>query len=166
MKLSKTGWNNVIIFTVMSMILLINLTNGRLFPNNDKSTANNERSILGEHAVILTLAINEQIFIERIGQTWRAKPVIISNQALEQMMLSWQQPAALEISAPTDIFNNTNNNAIIVTINIAGQELPTVLSLYPLEAQFLIYHHLDKKWLSLSAQLYQQLIPFHLTGSI
>lgn len=165
MKLSKTGWNNVIIFTVMSMILLINLTNGRLFPDNDKSTTNKERTILGEHAVILTLAINEQILIERIGQTWRAKPAIIFNQALEQMMLSWQQHAAIEVSAPTDILNNSNNNATIVTINLAGQEQPIVLSLYPLKDQFLIFHHPDKKWLSLPAQLYPQLIPFHLTGS-
>lgn len=158
MKLSKTGWNNVIIFTVMSMILLINLTNGKLFPDNT-STTTSERPLLGEHAVILTLAVNDQILIERIGQTWRAQPAMISGQTLEQMMHSWRQLSAVEIAAPTEV----GTNAMVVTINIAGQEHPTVLSLYPLYDQFLIYHHHDKKWLSLPAQLYPQLIPFNLT---
>ncbi len=161
MKLSKAAWNNVMIFSVLSMILIINLTNGKLFPGNDTNTAENERALINEHAVILTLAINQQILIERIGQTWRSQPAIISRQALEQMMFSWQQLSALEVTAPTDVTNSTN--PIIVTLNIAGQEQPAVLSLYPLKDQFLIYHHQDKKWLSLSAQLYQQLIPFNLT---
>ena len=163
MKLSKSGWNNVIIFSVLSMILIINLTNGKLFPDNDTSSAGNERALINEHAVILTLKINQQVMIERIGQTWRSQPATISRQALEQMMFSWQQLSVLEVTAPTDVTNSTN--PIIVTLNITGQEQPAVLGLYPLKDQFLIYHHQDKKWFSLSAQLYQQLIPFNLSGN-
>ena len=49
MKLSRTGWNNVIIFSVMIIILLINATNDRLFPEGDSV---NDKTILPEHSVI------------------------------------------------------------------------------------------------------------------
>ena len=72
MKLSRTGWNNVIIFSVMIIILLINATNDRLFPEGE---AANDKTLLPEHSVILTLAINfsdsRQLTFERVGRAWK-----------------------------------------------------------------------------------------------
>ena len=53
MKLSRAGWNNVIIFSVIIFILLINVTNKKLFSDNESSTSA-EKSILPEHSVILS----------------------------------------------------------------------------------------------------------------
>jgi len=55
MKLSRTGWNNVIIFSVMIIIIMINATNDKLFPEDAEQTAS--QTLLPEHSVILTLSI-------------------------------------------------------------------------------------------------------------
>ena len=95
MKLSRTGWNNVIIFSVMIIILLINATNDRLFPEGDSV---NDKTILPEHSVILTLVINfsdnRKLTFERVGRAWkmasRGLLVDLSNQQIDQLMLVWQ----------------------------------------------------------------------------
>jgi len=84
MKLSRTGWNNVIIFSVMIFILVINVTNKKLYSSDDNQS-DEQNTIFAKHAVILSLAVNQQVTIERIGRTWRATPAKISGQALEQM---------------------------------------------------------------------------------
>ena len=76
MKLSKTGWNNIIIFSVMLLILMINATNDKLFPDGESDNENKaEQLILPEHAVILALEIHyidhKKVLIERIGRRWQ-----------------------------------------------------------------------------------------------
>lgn len=159
-KLSKTGWNNVIIFAVMAFILLINATNKDVFSRNKTSTA--ETTILAEHAAILTLSINKQFTIERIGKTWRATPATIQGQALEQMMLAWQQSTGLVINAPEGIDRQL---ALVVSIELAGHNEATILSLHATDIELLIYNHQTQQWLSLPMQLYQQLLPTEIFAS-
>lgn len=159
MKLSRSGWNNVIIFSVMAMILLINVTNKQLFESDNNSDTLGEQIILGSDAVILTLAINDQLLIERIGRTWRATPENISGQLLEQMMFSWQQASGTTQLEPPQ---QDRQDAITVTINLAGQAQAQVLSLYPSQDMLLIYHHRQQQWFSLPIPLYRQLIPMTL----
>ena len=54
-KLSKTGWNNVIIFAVMGFILLINVTNNKIFLSDKNSDQN--IALVGQQNVILTLSM-------------------------------------------------------------------------------------------------------------
>ncbi len=155
MKLSRTAWNNVIIFSVMGLILLINLTN-----NDEQQTTNisvnNEMNILTEHQHILTLTINQELFIERIGKTWRATPAKLSGQALEQMIYAWQQSTGSTLStAPVVI----QENATKVTIDLAGEAEPLILSLYLANQQLLIFNHQNEMWLQLPQALYFQLLP-------
>jgi len=153
-KLSKTGWNNVIIISVMSFILLINVTSKNLF-SNDK-TDNSEVALLGEYNVILTLTINKQLVIERIGKTWRATPANISGQALEQMMLAWQQSTGVSVHSPDNIDQQL---ALIVNVELAGQTVPTLLSIHATDQELLVFNHLTEQWLSMPMQLYSQLLP-------
>jgi hypothetical protein len=153
-KLSKTGWNNVIIISVMSFILLINVTSKNIF-SNDK-VDNSEVTLLGEYAVILTLTINKQLVIERIGKTWRATPANINGQALEQMMLAWQQSIGASVHAPNDIDQQL---ALIVSVELAGQAEPTLLSIHATDQELLVFNHLTEQWLSMPMQLYSQLLP-------
>ena len=90
-KLSKTGWNNVIIFAVMGFILLINVVNKKVYSPEGESSDNSASqalAIIDPQQVILALTIENVVLVERIGRTWRANPANISGQALEQMMLS------------------------------------------------------------------------------
>ena len=103
-KLSKTGWNNVIIFAVMGFILLINATNKDVFSQRDKENSSmaKEQPLIGEEQVILTLLINNVIEIKRIGKSWQAVPAKINSQALEQMMMSWQKSVGTRLEeSPT-----------------------------------------------------------------
>jgi len=163
MKLSRTGWNNVIIFSVMTIILVINATNNKLFPN-EESENKAEQLILPEHSVILTLSIelskSQRVLFERIGRSWQltAKGVMLekTEQQIEQMMFAWQQSSGL-VQA-TDIVIDSAQG-IPVQIALAGHEQSKSFTLYPLDDQLLIYQHQEKLWLALPATLSQQLLP-------
>lgn len=156
MKLSRTGWNNVIIFSVMSMILLINQMDKHLFQSGSDVSSKGEILLVEQHGTILTLAVNQQIFIERIGRTWRAKPAKISGQSLEQMMLAWQDNSGIIIEEPEGL---KQQSGVVVTLELAGQQESIVMSLYPVKDQLLLYHHARDIWLSLPLPIYQQLLP-------
>ena len=102
MKLTRTGWNNVIIFSVILFILLINTTNNKLFPENENNTKS-QGTILPINSVILTLSIdsthNKQVLFERAGLSWQVttKGVILSfsDKEVEQVVAAWQQSEGL-----------------------------------------------------------------------
>jgi hypothetical protein len=159
-RLSKTGWNNVIIFAVLAFILLVNATNKNVFSSNQASSA--KLTILAESAVILTLTINQQININRIGKTWQATPAVIEGQALDQMMLVWQQIEGKPIQQPEYIDQQLG---LLIHIDIAGQKAPTVLSLYATDLELLIFNYQTEQWFTLPMQRYQQLLPAALFAS-
>ena len=154
-KLTKTGWNNVIIFAVMGFILVINLTNKKIFSdenvNNDQEVA-----LVGKQNVILTLNINNIVNIERIGRTWRAKPANISGQALAQMMMSWQQSTGEAMAQAPEI---DRQFSLDVKLDIAGEVEPLALNFYATEQQLLIFNQVSKQWLTMPIAMYGQLFP-------
>lgn len=161
MKLSKTAWNNVIIFSVMIIILLINSTNERLFP---EASNTNDELLLPEHSVVLTLSIalsNEtSIVFERIARAWKMTRqgvlLDLTNQQIEQLMLAWQQGSGLVQAA--DIIVD-GQKGVEVTLSLAGVEQEQKFTLYPLVDQLLVYNQQKKIWLALPAAMHHQLIP-------
>ena len=160
MKLSKTAWNNVIIFSVMIIILLINTTNERLFPQDQ----NNDKLLLPEHSVVLTFSVslenNSRIIFERVGRAWKMTSqgilLDITNQKIEQMMFAWQQSSGLVQAADIVIDGQVG---VKVEISLAGIEQPQQFTLYPLTDQLLVYNVQKKLWLALPAAMSHQLIP-------
>jgi len=161
MKLSKTAWNNVIIFSVMIIILLINSTNERLFPDNDNT---NDELLLPEHSVVLTLSIalpNEtSVAFERIARAWKmtSQGVIIdlTNQQIEQVMFAWQQSSGLVQAADIKVDGQVG---VEIELSLAGVEQEQKFTLYPLVDQLLVYNQRKKIWLALPAAMNHQLIP-------
>ena len=162
MKLSRTAWNNVIIISVMVIILLINVMNGRLFPSKNQVMSNDEGEhlILSAHAVILTLEVRDKFIIERAGQSWRIesqqKFVDAKQHVIEQMMLAWQRSSGL---LQADNLEVSGKTGIEVFINVAGTAATKMLTLYPLVDQLLIHDKQVNLWFALSPQLYRQLLP-------
>jgi hypothetical protein len=156
MKLSRTGWNNVIIFSVMAFILVINIANNKLFLSDDDTSSTTQSYILGEHATILTLSINPTIRIERIGKNWRSTPTILTEQALEQMMRSWHQNTGTIVNNPPEL---DQQMALVVNIELASQDAPQILQLYVTDTELLIYNQTTNVWLSLPTAIFSQLIP-------
>ena len=163
MKLSRTGWNNVIIFSVMTIILVINATNNKLFPNEDNEN-NSQRLILPQHGVILTLAIDlpdkQQVLFERAGRSWQltTKGLILAKteQQIEQMMFAWQHSSGLVQAAEIVI---DSDQRIVVQIALAGESQGRTFILYSLSDQLLVYQQRDDIWLALPATVAQQLLP-------
>lgn len=167
MKLSKSAWNNVIIFTVMIFILLINLTNDHLF----SESANNEKGehfLFSEHAVILTLTLTyispetsniKNINIARVGQSWKSSSTKLSLQAIEQLVQAWQQASGLIQADNIEITGLVETSAII---SLAGDNNEYLLTLYPLNDQLLIKreHKQQTLWFSLPVAMTERLIQF------
>tara|TARA_R110002167_G_scaffold34573_1_gene110243 strand:+ start:26196 stop:26690 length:495 start_codon:yes stop_codon:yes gene_type:complete len=161
MKLSKTAWNNVIIFSVMIIILLINSTNDRLFPEGNNT---NDELLLPKHSVVLTLSIalpNEtSIVFERVARAWQMTRqgvlLDLTNQQIEQLMLAWQQGSGLVQAADIII---DGQKGVEIILSLAGVEQEQKFTLYPLVDQLLVYNQQKKIWLALPAAMNHQLIP-------
>lgn len=165
MRFSRTAWNNVIIFSVMAYILVINVTSQKIFDrDNVNESSPQEISLVGNNAVILALTINDRVTIERVGQSWRANPEVISGQALEQMMMSWQSatayPAIPDQEEGIHVGDTPGVNR--VKVFLANQQQPIKLVLVPDLAQVLITSSEQSRPLSISVNIYRQLIPFEL----
>lgn len=152
-KLSRAGWNNVIIFSVMGFILLINA----IYDDADfKQVRNDAAELLPPYTVILSLTVNQQTHIERIGKSWRALPAVISGQPLEAMMQSWQQLTAVKIAQP-ELLNQ--QNMIMVSLVLAGQEQDEYFLLFPETDRLIIFKQSTQQYFQLPKPLYTQLIP-------
>jgi hypothetical protein len=161
-KLSKTGWNNVIIFSVMGFILLINATNKKIFSPDENMADTQTIALVGSQNIILTLGINNVVAVERIGRTWRATPAKISGQALTQMMMSWQQSSGEAMVQAPEI---DRQFSLDVTLDIAGQSQPLQLNFYATEQQLLIFNQTSQQWLVMPLAMYGQLFPQEIFSS-
>lgn len=158
-KLSKSGWNNVIIFAVMGFILLINVVNKKVYSpegENLEESANQALAIIGQNQVILALTVQNVVLVERIGRTWRARPASISGQALEQMMMSWQQSSGELMAQAPEI---DRQFSLDVQLDIAGVAEPLQLNVYATEQQLLVFNQSSQQWLALPIEIYGQLFP-------
>mgnify|MGYP001597891403 CR=1 FL=1 len=161
MKLSRTGWNNVIIFSVMIFILVINVTNKKLYLSGDQPDSE-QNTLFAQHAVILSLTVNQQITIERIGRTWRATPAKISGQALEQMMLTWHEIEGSIVTEPPEL---DRQMALHISVELAGNTQAQLLNLFITNNEILIFNHQNKRWLTFPLVIFSQLIPNELLAS-
>lgn len=171
MKLSRTGWNNVIIFSVMIMIILINATNNRLFPDGENETNTSaELPLLAQHSVVLTLSINKQVLFERMGKQWQMSPLMkntlptLTQQQIEQMVFAWQQTTGL---VQADEMVITGQQGITVVVETANSDHPQIFTLYPLIDQLLVKKQQTEQqavWLALPQALTAQLLPCCMTS--
>lgn len=161
-KLSKTAWNNVIIFSVMIIILFINGTNDRLFPADDNNA--DDALILPEHSVVLTLSITlpttATVNFQRVGKAWQMTSqgilLDLTNQQIDQLMYAWQQSSGL---VQADDMIVEGQAGIEVNISLAAVEQEQRFMVYPLVDQLLVYNVQKKLWLALPTAMSKQLIP-------
>ena len=154
-KFSRTGWNNVIIFSVMGFILLINATQKNVKPMIDNASKE-QLTLIPEYGVILSLTINQQTHIERIGQTWRSTPAVIEAQPLNAMMQVWHNVSAELIEPPENL---DKSQAIIVSLLLAGQQESEYFLLAQHDDQLIIFKQSTEQWLRLPSAIFYQLAP-------
>lgn len=86
-RLSQKAWNNVIIFAMLAMILMLNLSN---FKPDD---SNSPMLIIEEGGILLSLQLNQNV-IERAGKTWRFEGDTSAQASPEQLATlvdNWQR---------------------------------------------------------------------------
>ena len=121
MGLSRKGWNNVLIFACMGMIILFNLMNDKLVANAEGEVV----SILPEQSMILTLEY-PQFSVERLGTSWRVTP----GEKLEQDNVAPLIEAWLKLSGEVSVATS-EEEGFRVTLWLAGKEHPTKLWIQP-----------------------------------
>ncbi|NMP33093.1 hypothetical protein HII17_16160 [Thalassotalea sp. M1531] len=151
MRLSRAAWNNVIIFSVMGFILLINLTQR----SSDASNSSTQY-VIGENKVILTMNIDQQVTIERVGQSWRMQPERITPQLLEQMMRAWHQATGQVADLTID---RQQHSGLFISMVLADQQNIQMFTLYILDQQVVVHNHQTDTYLVLPAPMFNQLIP-------
>lgn len=142
-KLSKTAWNNVIIFSTLILIVLFNFSSNLL--NSNAEQHHTLTNLIPVERVITTIQY-EQAKVERIGQGWRVKFAQAQQTDLSQLVNHWMQ-ARIELfdtafDVPTDIST--------VKIWFAGQQ-------EPIEYTFLSLA--DKTLVKIDSRTYQLITP-------
>lgn len=157
-RLSKKGWNNVLIFSMLLMIMVFNGMHKKLGggASEDESVL-----LLPEDSLLLTLKFN-RVAIERIGQGWRANPSLdLDNQALSALMALWMGHKAQ--------LQQDDNEAKVITQGImpehfviatlAGKEDGAVYAFYPQLETVWIHDQQQSRWLKMSLESLHALIP-------
>lgn len=153
LKLTQRTWNNVLIFTMLGLILILNID---MF-KSDKPTA---RLIVPEGEYIISIQIN-QVVLEKAGPQWRISPIgmqpstMPNASQLQEIVKAWQQAYI----SPTDIeFDNEvfSTPSILVTLSLAGVNQPTVVALNIIENQ--LFFVIKKQIYALNSPTIKQLL--------
>ncbi len=118
-RLSQKAWNNVIIFSMLIMITVLNLD--RFGGGEDEGSTN----ILASGEIVLSLQVDLNV-IERVGQSWRISPKSpaasenVSAEALANLVQNWQRAVVTEPieTIELDVFERPNH---VVAIWLAGE---------------------------------------------
>ena len=166
-RLSQRGWNNVLIFASLFMIILFNTTHDR-FVNN--SIENSEARLLPEQSLIQNIDFSG-VKIERIGGGFRTVSRIVEYklpndaQSYVDFWSNSELPVLLEEGAINQFKSAALNGVVIVWL--AGESQGRVFQFYRKSnanqaATFAMYDKQQDIWLSFSAQQVAQAIPANL----
>lgn len=144
MRLSKRGWNNVLIFACLGMIIIFNLMSGKINDNAEGSIV----TVLPEQSMILTLEY-PNVSVERLGTSWRINPSnLLASDSVEHIINAWLTLTG-EVSLAT-----SEEVGYRVTLWLAGDEFPTKLWIQP-NAMLITDIISQKTWKVSTTQLQQ-----------
>jgi hypothetical protein len=134
-RLSQKAWNNVIIFTMLAMILMLNISS---FQSDDSDLP---MPIIEEGDILLSLQIDQDV-IERAGQTWRfsssspqARNTVLEEQAekLAALVNNWQRAL---VKVQSDIAPEALNSPdFVIVLWLAGERSGRVMPIKTIEQQ-------------------------------
>jgi len=114
--LTKRGWNNVLIFSCLGMIIIFNLMGKKIIDNAEGDITH----VLPTQSMILTLE-HPEFSIERLGTSWRVTPrERLSNKAAEQVVNNW-----LSLQGEITLSAASDEEGYRVMVWLAGNEQPT-----------------------------------------
>jgi hypothetical protein len=157
-RLSKKGWNNVLIF---SMLLMIMIFNGMHKKFNVGKVENAQVALLPENSLVLTLKFAD-IAVERIGQGWRTNPAVdLTNAQLVELMGHWKnQQVALQMDdSEAKVMTQGKMPAYFIIAMLAGKLDGAVYAFYPQLEEVWIHDQHLQRWLKAPIAILSTLIP-------
>jgi hypothetical protein len=152
-KLTKRSWNNILIFSMLGLILILNIDSFK----SDESTT---RLIVPEGEYIISMQIN-RVEIEKAGPLWRINPngvqpnTLPSPEKLQVIVKAWQQayisPAGIDFDG--DLFSSPST---LVVLSLAGVAQPTVVALNIIDGE--LFFVINKQVFILNSPTIQKLL--------
>jgi hypothetical protein len=133
-RLSQKAWNNVIIFSMLAMILILNLDS---FRSNDSDLP---IPIIEDGGILLSLQIDQDV-IERAGQTWRfsasspglSKATAASPERLATLVDNWQRALVkTQNEVGPEVLKEPD---LVVVLWLAGERAGRVLPVKTIDQQ-------------------------------
>ncbi|QFI39407.1 hypothetical protein FR932_16970 [Moritella marina ATCC 15381] len=133
MQLSRRGWNNVLIFAILAMMLIFQYSGKKV---NGDDTANLYQSALPASAVVLSMQF-DHIQIQRVGSQLATKPELgLSQPQLQQIIKAWESATFKPVAKDVVIANLAYG--INVSFELANLAEPVTLILYQIESGYLL----------------------------
>jgi hypothetical protein len=158
LRLSKKGWNNILIFSMLLMIMVFNGLHKRIPFGKVEAQA---VSLLPDDSLVLTLTFGD-IAVERIGQSWRTNPQAdIEAAELTQMMLAWKGKKAQWHQQDMDakLLTEGKEPDYYVIATLAGKSDGAVYAFYPQLEMVWVHDQHQKRWLEITIEDLDTLIP-------
>ncbi|QTH62703.1 hypothetical protein J1N51_07890 [Psychrosphaera ytuae] len=157
LRLSQKGWNNVLIFSCMFMILLFNYTNNMLMSDEQDQVV---APLLPPDAIIQAIDFSG-VELQRVGPSWRVLSQVPNPQIErpEAFVETWQnQPLTSLAHSPMLMENAT---AWPVVVWVAGQEEGWVFEFVIDTTEQTVYINArrDERWYQLDYAQLPQFVP-------
>ena len=119
MRLSKKGWNNVLIFGVLTIIFLFNFSHKLLLEPKV-----HQRTLINKDMLILEIRTPD-FSIKRDGRSWISEPNLgLSEQQLSSLVKNWQN-IPLQTQEPVI----QPKNPFVMQVYSANQDQPIIVKL-------------------------------------
>jgi hypothetical protein len=139
MRLSKKGWNNVLIFGVLLVIFIFNFSQDLRL-----SSPVNTQSVISPDVTILEIQTPDYV-ISRNGRQWAQKPSVgLSSENLQQLVNNWQS-VPLAVLTEQKLVSST----FVLRFFVAEQIQPIIVQLHQLQNEQYILQVNEHTFLSL-----------------
>lgn len=137
MRLTKRGWNNVLIFSTLFMILLFNTTHQKFVEGEGVAE---KQPLIAAEAIIQVIDYSG-IKFERIGSNWRVQSALEGelNIIPEQLVQAWQS-LTFEILAESPELSATSYS-LPVLVQAIGLDSQQIFVVYLEPSSGLAYFH-------------------------
>lgn len=128
MRLSRKGWNNVLIFGVLFIIFIFNFGHKLML-----SPKVQQRAVIDKNLAIVEIKTPDYK-IKRSGRSWQSEPDLgLSEQQIAQLVHNWQN-----LKLMTQPTANSTISPYIIQIYTANQAQPFIVQLFQQEDNYLL----------------------------
>jgi len=143
MRLSKKGFNNVLIVGILAFVFILNF-GPKLLPSSKK----NQQTVINSALTIIEIKTPD-FSIKRFGQRWISEPNLgLSNQQLSQLVHTWQAVPLQEHAEPVQ-----SKNPFIIQVYLANKDQPVTVKLIEYGNNYLLQINQNVTLLLKSKQL-------------